>query len=62
MIIGHQPSAGEAESFKNVYFDLAHRYESTILGHFMGHTHKDQFYVYLDPYNVSRYVAICSPI
>jgi sphingomyelin phosphodiesterase len=54
ILIGHQPSSSEISSFKDVYFDLLLRYESTVVGQFFGHTHVDEWKVNLDPYNISR--------
>jgi len=58
IIVGHQPSQGKTKSFEEVYYSLAYRYESTILAHFVGHTHEDEYLTYLDAYNLTRGFAV----
>uniref|UniRef100_A0A1I8HQK6 Sphingomyelin phosphodiesterase n=1 Tax=Macrostomum lignano TaxID=282301 RepID=A0A1I8HQK6_9PLAT len=53
-ILGHIPSSELIKGYSWNYFKIAERYESTITGHFFGHTHHDELGVYFDPANTTR--------
>ncbi|PAA76951.1 hypothetical protein BOX15_Mlig024602g3 [Macrostomum lignano] len=53
-VLGHIPPNGVIKGYSWNYFKIAERYESTIAGHFFGHTHLDNFAVMLDPANQTR--------
>ncbi|XP_062511163.1 sphingomyelin phosphodiesterase-like [Corticium candelabrum] len=53
-ILGHQPVSSCMSQWKENYYEIVNRYESTIAGHFFGHTHSDQFHVFFDKTNMTR--------
>ncbi|PAA83996.1 hypothetical protein BOX15_Mlig006336g2 [Macrostomum lignano] len=53
-ILGHIPSSELIKGYSWNYIKIAERYESTITGHFFGHTHHDELGVYFDPANTTR--------
>ncbi|OQR77843.1 sphingomyelin phosphodiesterase-like [Tropilaelaps mercedesae] len=55
-LIGHIPP-GQPDCFSvwsRNFNDIVNRYESTIAGHFYGHTHYDEFAVFFDKENSTR--------
>lgn len=59
-IIGHIPP-GESDCVKvwsRNYYSIIARYESTIAAQFFGHTHHDQFEIFYDPQNLSKFVIL----
>jgi sphingomyelin phosphodiesterase len=57
-LIGHIHPSGCMESWSLNYYRIVNRYESTIVGQFFGHTHKDQFELFYDLNNYSRPVGM----
>ena len=57
-ILGHYPPSNCLSSWKNNYYRIVNRYESTITGQFFGHTHNDQFYVMYDIENPDRAIGM----
>lgn len=57
-ILGHQPVASCMSSWLENYYKIVNRYESTIAGHFFGHTHSDEFRMFYDQTNTSRATSI----
>jgi sphingomyelin phosphodiesterase len=47
-IIGHVGPSSCLDSWRNNYYRIANRYESTIAGQFFGHTHSDEFHIMYD--------------
>lgn len=57
-ILSHFPPGETLKAFSWNYYRLVNRYESTIVGQFHGHTHKDEFQVFYDLQNRSRAVGV----
>lgn len=56
-VIGHIPP-GHSDCLKvwsRNYYKIVSRYESTIVAQFFGHTHFDEFEVFYDPHDLSRF-------
>ena len=57
-IIGHINPSGCLKSWSSNYYRIVHRYESTIIAQFFGHTHNDQFEIFYDLEDEKRAVNI----
>eukprot|EP00731_Ephydatia_muelleri_P019987 Em0012g812a len=57
-IIGHFPPSQTLHSWGSNLYNILHRYESTIVGQFYGHSHRDEFLVMYDQNNVSRPIGV----
>lgn len=57
-ILSHHPPTSTNRAFAMNFYRLINRYESTVVGHFNGHSHKDQFHVFYDLHNKTRPVGV----
>ena len=57
-IIGHIDPSQCLESWSSNYYRIVNRYESTIVGQFFGHSHKDEISLFYDLENITRAVNI----
>lgn len=53
-IIGHIHPSECLDSWSANFYKIINRYESTIVGQIFGHSHKDEFRLYYDLYNLTR--------
>lgn len=56
-IIGHIPPGNEdcIKTWSSNYYEVIARFENTVTAQFFGHTHHDEFQVFYDPKNLSKY-------
>ncbi|KAK7087201.1 sphingomyelin phosphodiesterase-like [Littorina saxatilis] len=57
-ILSHFPPGHQLKAFAWNYYRLINRYESTVVGQFHGHTHKDEYEVFYDLHNTSRALGV----